>query len=203
VHDALIQSFYSAIVAKVLSHQTGFRQSTDAFTAAMFHNLGRTLVIHYFSDKYEAIIDCVDQRPTDELTAAREILGIPYHELGADVAREWKFPETIIQAMLPLRRGELDSCENDGEHIGFIVAFANQICAAALSAELETANDRISILCERTQRVWSVDREHLRVAFDQANALSVNYAKLLKLDPSSQPSLVSLTRDFGFRASID
>jgi serine/threonine protein kinase len=201
LHDALIRSFFSSILAKVLAHRTGFRRTADAFTCAMFHDLGRTLTIHYFADEHQAILDFAAERLTDELTASREILGIPYYELGADVARIWKFPESIIQTMLPLPRGEIAASADDNAHLVFIAAFANSMCSAALTEQLNAANEQIIKLVARSQAAWELSFEHLDSAFAEANELTLNYARLLKVEPDDQPSLKQLVRPFIFSAN--
>ncbi len=198
LHDALIRSFHSSVLAKVIAVKIGFRRSADAFTSAMFHDLGRTLTIHYFEDEYEAILNYAKTRPTDELTASRHVLGIPYYEVGADVAHSWKFPGSIIQAMRPLPRGELTQAHDDDAQIAFIAAFANTLCATALAPELDDANQRIAKLVNRAQPVLDLCEQDLTEAFEQANGLSVNYARLLKVSPNTQPSLTQLARSFTF-----
>jgi len=201
LHDALIRSFFSSILAKVLAHKTGYRRTADAFTCAMFHDLGRTLTIHYFADEHQAIVDLAATHLTDELTASREILGIPYYELGADVARIWKFPDSIIQTMLPLPRGEVPPSADDDAHLVFIAAFANAMCNAALSEDLNMANEEIIKLVARSQLAWELSFDHLDSAFTEANELTTNYARLLKVEPEGQPSLDALARPFIFSAS--
>ena len=198
LHDALIRSFHSSVLAKVIAHKTGSKRSADAFTSAMFHDLGRTLTIHYFEEEYQAILDYSRTRPTDELTASRHVLGIPYYELGADVAHSWKFPGSIIQAMIPLPRGELTAPQGDDAQVALIAAFVNAMVAVGLTPELDAANERISKLLKRTQSVWDLRDEHLAMAFAQANELSVDYARLLKVSPNTQASLILLARPFTF-----
>jgi eukaryotic-like serine/threonine-protein kinase len=203
LHDALIRSFFSAILAKAMAHKTGFRRTADAFTCAMFHDLGRTLTIHYFADEYQAILEHATAQPIDELTASREILGIPYYELGADVARMWKFPDSIVQTMAPLPRGELSPSANDDAHLAFVAAFANAMCTAALAGEVDAANERIRKLAARGRPVWDLPPEYLAGAFDEGNTLSLNYARLLKVRPENQPSLQRLARPFAFATDPD
>ena len=203
LHDVLIRSFFSAILAKILAYKTGFRRTADVFTSAMFHDLGRTLTIHYFPEEYQAILEHVETRSTDELTVSREVLGVPYYELGADVAHTWKFPDSIIKSMLPLPRGELAPSADDDAHTAFVAAFANALCDAALAPELDAANDRIIKLVTRSQPVWELNPEYLETAFDEANQLSKNYARLLKVEIETQASLACLDRPFTFLVAED
>ena len=196
LHDALIRSFFSAVLAKAIAHKTGFRRIADAFTCGMFHDLGRTLTIHYFAEEYEAIIQHMRAEATDETTAAAFVLGIAYADVGASVAGEWKFPESIIRAMRPLPEGKLKPASDDDAHLAFIAAFANAVCSAALDSDLDKANERIQALLVRTQNVWEFNPEYMAQAFIEALSLSKNYARLLKVELSQQPSLELLSRSF-------
>ncbi len=198
LHDALIRSFFSAIVARIIAQETGFRRTADAFTCAMFRDLGRTLTIHYFPDEYFAILELAADRLIDELTASHEILGIAYYELGTDVARVWKFPASIIQAMRPLPRSELQPAADDEAQLAFIAAFANALCNVALAEELQTANERIRELIARAEPFWKFTMEQWGAVFEEANKLSLNYARLLKLAADDQPSLRRLARPFTY-----
>jgi HD-like signal output (HDOD) protein len=198
LRDALVRSFHSTILGKALAHKTGFRRIADVFTSAMFHDLGRTLTIHYFPEEYQAILDHAETHRTDELTASRTILGTPCFELGADVTHEWKFPDSIIQAMRPLRRGTLEPPEDDDTHVAFIAAFANTMGTVALAPQLTAANEQITKLATRSQGVWILNQERLVAALEQADELSLNYARRFKVSLTSQSSLVQLARAFTF-----
>lgn len=196
LHDAMIRSFYSAVLAKVFAHRTGFKRSADAFTCAMFHDLGRTLTIHYFEDEYAAILEFAAEKHVDELTASREVLGIPYFQLGVDVAHAWKFPQSFIDAMVPLPRGRLEPTAEETAHLVFVAAFANAMCNAALNPELEVANAQLSELLQRSSAVWTLEPDLVTEAYAQANTLCSNYAKLIRVKPAGQPSLELLKREF-------
>ncbi len=200
LHDAMIRSFYSAVLAKVFAHRTGFKRSADTFTCAMFHDLGRTLTIHYFEDEYAAIREVAAEKHIDELTASREILGVPYYQLGVDVAHSWKFPQSFINAMVPLPRGRLEPAADETAHLVFIAAFANAMCNAALAPDIAEANDQLSELLQRSAGIWTLELNVVTEAYTQANALCCNYAKLIRVKPAGQPSLELLKREFDIEA---
>ncbi len=196
LHDAMIRSFYSAVLAKVFAHRSGFKRSADAFTCAMFHDLGRTLTIHYFEDEYAAILEFAAEKHVDELTASREVLGVPYYQLGVDVAHSWKFPQSFIDAMVPLPRGQLEPAADETEHLVFVAAFANAMCNAALEPDIAEANAQLGELLQRSNRIWTLEVDLVADAFAQASLLCANYAKLIRVKPAGQPSLELLKRDF-------
>lgn len=196
LHDAMIRSFYSAVLAKVFAYRTGFKRSADAFTCAMFHDLGRTLTIHYFDEEYAAILELAAEKHIDELTASREILGVPYYQLGVDVAHSWKFPQSFVNAMVPLPRGRLEPAADETAHLVFIAAFANAMCNAALEPDIAEANSHLSELLQRAAGIWTLELDVVADAYAQANSLCCNYAKLIKVKPVGQPSLELLKREF-------
>jgi hypothetical protein len=162
------------------------------------------LTIHYFADEYQSILDYAAERGTDELTASRDVLGIAYYQLGADVAHAWNFPQSFIQGMVPLPRGQLRPFGDDEDGmLIFIAAFANPACAAGLAPELTAANDRLIDLMVRCRKVWKLQAEHVVSAFADAAALTCNYAKLIKVKPEGQPSLELLQRGFTLEAEAD
>ena len=112
LQDALIRSFHSGLLASEVANLSHQCPREDAFIGAMFHDPGRTLVIHYFEDEYVTILELVARERIDELTASRNILGVPYFVIGAEVAKAWRLPAAILGAMTPLPRGELSATDD-------------------------------------------------------------------------------------------
>jgi len=106
----------------------------------------------------------------------------------------------MIQTMAPLPRGDLSPSSDDDTHLMFVAAFANAMCNAALADCFDTAGEHIVELAARSQAVWKLAPDDLETAFEEANNLSVNYARLLKVAPETQPSLQRLARPFTFTA---
>lgn len=183
LRDALLKSFHSAILAKALAPVCAIDSRAEAFTCALFHDLGRTLTVHYFAEEFAAIQAYMVRMHADELTASRQILGIPYHDLGAAVGVQWKLSRTITDAMRPLPRGCAPRTDSGDSRLQLCTAYANAISRAiAESDDAEQCVPALAGLAQKVDGVLCVPSAALAEALEEAASLSERYAALLKID---------------------
>lgn len=184
LREAMLKSFHSAIFAKAIARSCGIRNGADAFTCAMFHDLGRTLTIHYLEDEFNAIIERTRSLHSDELTESREILGVAYYELGIGVATHWKFAATIVDSMRPLPRGIIEKPESDAERLRICAAYANTVSRTVMDYDdIETRDIALEHLNERAVEAFAPPPEDFNGALMEAAELTQQYARLIKVDP--------------------
>lgn len=92
-------TYFRGVIARQLGRQLGAHEAESLFICAMFHRLGKLLAMFYLHEEAQAIVRLCEARGIDEMRASAEVLGISYEELGIGVAREWKFPDLIIDSM--------------------------------------------------------------------------------------------------------
>ena len=104
-------SLHTAVAAKWIAKKT--KENTDlAFTIGMMHAIGQ-LVIHSAAPEQAMALDKV-AGPMDarRLDAERASLGYTFADVGAELAKRWKFPpafsETILAFPEPMHNGELN-----------------------------------------------------------------------------------------------
>ncbi|WP_373991024.1 HDOD domain-containing protein [Duganella sp. BuS-21] len=104
-------SLYTAVSAKWIAKKT--KENTDlAFTIGMMHAIGQ-LVIHSAAPEQAMALDKV-AGPLDSrrLDAEQASLGYTFADVGAELAKRWKFPqafsETILAFPEPHHNGELN-----------------------------------------------------------------------------------------------
>lgn len=193
LRDAMLKSFHSAVFAKSIAPHCELKRGADAFTCAMFHDLGRTLTIHYLREEFDAIIERTHRLHSDELTESREVLGVAYHELGIGVATRWKFGETIVDAMRPLPRGTVEAPESDAERLRRCAAYANAVSRIVMDhKDAETRAIALGHLNERVAEVFAPSAEAFATALDDAARLTAQYARLIKLDPEKSEQAARL-----------
>ena len=179
LRDALLQSFCAGVFAKEIARAARVKQREDIFTCAVFHQLGRTLTIHYFPEEHRAILDLVKNESIDELTASRRILGLPYFKLGTGVAREWKFPESIIQSMFPLSRGDAEKPSDVGALLQSYAAYANAVVETIGTQRCRSANAIVRDLSYRLRNVFQLDDDTISDAMITARGMTDKYARLI------------------------
>ena len=183
-----------AVLAKTIAREVVPRAETDAFTAAMFHDLGRTLVIHYLADDYEEIVERTRELSGDEIAESRRVLGIAYHELGMAIGREWRLSETILASMRPLPRGQASEPSDRQQRLGLCAAFANAASRVMAEAESDEERDaRLAELLERVGPALGLGPSALDEACAEAASLVPKYARLIKLDPAHSAVAQRLT----------
>ncbi|MGZ4960485.1 MAG: HDOD domain-containing protein [Methylomonas sp.] len=87
-------SIATAVCAKVLAKHTGLNPET-AFTAGLLHDIGKLVIGVYFPQFFQAD----DTGTIESLQREREALGLDHAVLGSEVAKRWRFPLTIQQAI--------------------------------------------------------------------------------------------------------
>src|SRR5208337_1645370 len=102
--DTMVKSFYSGILAEKISHEMSFANKEEAFICSLFHTFGKMLVSFALSEKIEEIKFVSREKGIPEDTAALSVLGARYEDVGMAMARDWHFPNKIINSMHKLRR---------------------------------------------------------------------------------------------------
>ncbi|MEM7292163.1 MAG: HDOD domain-containing protein [Pseudomonadota bacterium] len=169
-HIKLLQvsSFYCALINRACINSLGIAGKEDAFLAGMFHHLGKMLVIHYFANDYEEIVNRSGDRDS-EITHCRDVLGLPYHEIGQQVAISWQLPETIVQAMRPLPRGDALISLNAQIGIPHTTAYCAALCETVINDQRCGTNELeplINTASDRVQLGPDVVLDHMVAAID-------------------------------------
>ncbi|MFY9316794.1 MAG: protein kinase, partial [Burkholderiales bacterium] len=132
--DEVISSYFSGMLTRELAQRAGVADAEQAFICAMFHRLGKLLVVFYLHDEAEAIAGLVKARGWDEERAAREVLGIGYDELGIGVGKAWNFPDTILASMKPLQGPLTDRPAAPEDRLRLVAGLANRLSDVVRSA---------------------------------------------------------------------
>ncbi|MEW6313542.1 MAG: HDOD domain-containing protein [Pseudomonadota bacterium] len=172
--DEALSAYFAGVMARDVAKKMGIRDTEEAFICAMFHNLGKLLVMFYFHEEAMEIGRLMQQKGLNEVNAATSVLGISYQELGMGVARKWNFPGKIVNSM---RRIESESPKNP-------VTLDDKL---RVTAELSCA------LCEMVRSASPEEREKKlkEIASHYAQALHTSEDQLNKLVESSYAELAS------------
>lgn len=177
--EVAIQSFVGAMLAKNIACVTGLAGDEEAFICAMFRHLGKSLVIHYLADEFQAIEAGLTARSADESIISRQVLGIPYHALGQAVARTWKLPEKLATTMAPYPAGRAEPPRNRDEALWQCTSLADEICQAVAVTPPEQRWTALAALAERYQDGLELPVETLVAMIAPAADMSLKYARLV------------------------
>ncbi len=177
LQDALVESFVSGLLGRLLGLQLCRELAEEAFVAAMFNRLGRNLLIYYLDDEYAEILQRV-QRGVPLLQAERAILGTTSSQVGAAVAAAWKFAPGLIASMASLSTGQLPAPAHEVERMRYLAHFPNELCAMAAGNDSATSLVQLEQLAQRFHRVFRTNPA------DLADALTLALEKFVEISPT-------------------
>jgi len=175
--DSMTKSFMSGLIARYLAQRAELPGAEEAFISGMCQNLGENLVIFYFADEFEDIVDLQRREGLDKAAAARGVLGVGYAEVGAAVAKTWNLPRSIIEAIRGVPPGALAVPQSDDEMMRDVAVFANELCDLFQHHERDDVDRALQDLLSRFEQ--SVVLEH---AFCQTLIAAV-FEKLKQFAP--------------------
>lgn len=76
----------------------GGERRTSAFTAGLLHDVGRLAMAHMDPDRYARAAEQA-RASSDIIEAEVNAFGFDHQEFGVRVARQWKLPEEIVEAI--------------------------------------------------------------------------------------------------------
>jgi eukaryotic-like serine/threonine-protein kinase len=99
VKSRLARAFLAGILARNLSGSMNARDVEQSFICALFHSFGELLVATYMPEKEVEGRALAERHRLPPKSAIRIALGLTYSELGIAVAKQLRFPETLVDAM--------------------------------------------------------------------------------------------------------
>ena len=95
--DMWIYSVSSAVIAKQVAIKFSLKNKNTIFTAALVKDIGKTILESHVSDASKKIKHLVENKGFSFREAEKKILGIDHAELGAMIAKMWKFSPRMIK----------------------------------------------------------------------------------------------------------
>ncbi len=179
-----VESLYSALIANDLSSSLGLAHHEEAFLCALLQQLGKRLVRFYLHEEAQAIDKLCSQESTSEASAVSKVLGTSYHQLGISVAREWGFPEQIIDSMKPLNLGSLSESKTDSVNLQVISQLSNSL-GAALKYPAEQRASSIKSLTSTYSKALKIGDETISSTIATCEKELVEFSRLINFNLKS------------------
>ena len=117
-------SLGTAVAAQILCNYIDPRSADSMFTAGLLHDLGSFVINRFLPEESAQVIEMLKKDPDRRLLVAeKEILGLSHQEIGAFFAKEWNFPDIIVEC---IRQHHFIGDSEYKEWVG-IVMLANNI----------------------------------------------------------------------------
>ena len=90
-------SVSSALVAKQIAVKLSLKNKNTIFTAALLKDIGKTVLDRFVLDSFEKISALVVDQGLSFREAEKKIIGVDHTELGAMIAKMWKFSPRMVK----------------------------------------------------------------------------------------------------------
>jgi GAF domain-containing protein len=124
---------YAGMLAREMANQLQAADAEEAFISAMLHRLGRLLTLFYLPAETAAIALRVESDGLGEARAATEVLGLSFEQLGMGIARNWGFPDQLVQSMKALAGDKIRNSSVPAERLRALAGFSNELCDVVLN----------------------------------------------------------------------
>ena len=89
-------SVSSALIAKQVAVQLDLPNKNSIFTASLLKDIGKTVLDKFIQDAFEKISNLVINENFSFMEAEKQIIGVDHAELGAMIAKMWKFSPRMV-----------------------------------------------------------------------------------------------------------
>ena len=183
--------FMRATMAGCLARALGRPEpqfAEQAYLAGMMFRLGRMLATYYFADEAAEIARRVAAGEQEE-RAAREVLGVGYSTLGADAARQWGMPPTLLEAIRPPSEREIrQPASGPAVELRLLAACADEITVAIAGRDADAQEEAIAAIAQRWGPGLGIDVDGLRDAIARATRETQELAAALRLGRRPRPA---------------
>ena len=91
-------SFGTALAARILAQHCRMDPETG-FTAGLLHDIGRLMLMTHHAEGYAQVVTTWEEGEAGLWNVERGLLGFDHAQAGELLARRWRFPEAIAQAV--------------------------------------------------------------------------------------------------------
>ena len=195
---ALVEALYSGMLARTLARAHKGVEPEHAFICALFHTLGRMLVLYYFPEEAADIQLMVQQRGVREDAAALEVLGVSYERLGKAVLEEWNFPQDIVRTVEPLKGADpLSPTKDAAVSLHRITALSSALSEAVTRHSGAELGRKIDALHARYEKALDLKRESMDGLVQDSKRQLDAYLSVVKLPREARDHLLRLERHLG------
>ena len=113
-----------AVIGKYLDQEAGGSCREDIFTAGIIHDIGKLVMAHYFSDRFQEVWETMHREQLNFWEAEHRYFPLNHADIGAELARRWHLPE-IMQNVIGFHHTPAKS--DTGDHLVHIIHTADAL----------------------------------------------------------------------------
>ncbi len=180
--EDFLRANLAGILAKDISATAQMRDLEQTFICSLFNSLGRLLSQFYFPEESDEIRRLVAQKNCTEDTAALQVLGISFEEMGIAIARQWGFPPLIVSTMRKLPAGRIKKPVTQEERLRVLSSFSNELCDMIAQATPEARDREMKKTMARFAEAVSLDAKAVKETVQRSIVEVAEFARIIHLN---------------------
>lgn len=186
--EKALTSLQRSIIARQIAIDEGIPDAEAIQISGMLYDFGEYLVALFSPEVFIRIEILVDEENISKEQASKSIIGVSYSELGRFVASKWNLPETIINAMKPVKKHDTLKTRLTVEDLQkHICAFSNELCHIEFSNNGHSAGQKIIEISEKYSACLDIPASksvgYLKMSLDKIT----EHASILNVDVKENP----------------
>ena len=87
------------MISEVVSQRLGYPHSSELFTAAILHDIGKIVLDIYVGPRLFEVLERSRRNDSDFSVAEWEVIGTDHAVAGSSILQQWEFPRDICRAV--------------------------------------------------------------------------------------------------------
>ena len=180
--EDFLRANMAGVLAKDLGATAHMRDLEQSFICSLFHSLGRLLSQYYFPEDAEEIRRIISQKNCSEEIAAKQVLGIPFEEIGIAIAKLWGFPPLIVTSMRRLPVGAVKKATDQEERLRTLSGFSNELCDVIALATPEVRDRELKKTMARFADAVALGQSDVMQTVQRAVEEVADFARIIHLN---------------------
>ncbi len=110
----------TAVIAEKLADLTGKVEPSLAYTAGLLHDIGKVVLDQFINAGFPLFYRELNEAQKNFSEVEKQVLGTDHTEVGADLARNWSFPESLVETIRHHHKPEEAQQHNALVHIVYL-----------------------------------------------------------------------------------
>lgn len=185
------RSLARAVAAQVIARESRAHGAEEAFVAGLLSGIGQLAVATGAPADYARVLE--QARQTDEPLAVveRDTLGTTCPEVGDQLLRHWKLPDTLCEAAAASQKLSPEDAYNAASPLPGILLMADQTASVICGAEGERGAD-FDELCAVAQRVFDWNTDSWGRIFEQISGHWQEFGRILSIKTGEVKSFADI-----------
>lgn len=180
--EDFLRANLAGLLAKDICATAKMHDLEQSFICALFHNLGRLLSQFYFAEESDEIRRIVAQKSCSEDSAALQVLGISFEEMGIAIARQWGFPALISRTMRKLPAGKVKKAESQEDRLRVLSGYSNELCEVIAQATPEARDREMQKTMLRFAEAISLDTKMVKETVQRSIVEVAEFSRIIHLN---------------------